>query len=295
MDSISDFIFGTDSGESAAAASVEGAEISAAAQREALDYLKEVEALPQEFREQALTRLAGFAGLPGGEGEALQLPGFAGQEELISRAQQSPLYEEILGGRQAGEESILRQASATGGLRSGNVQSNLYDYNVQLQNQALTQAYNQAFTEEQGAYGRGLTEFGVQSDLLSGLAGTPSGAQTIAGYTAGIGATQAQGVTGAAQAREVGQQQSISNLLGLGEVGTEAYAAFSDIRLKENIEYRGIKNGHQWYAWDWKENDFDLIGTDEGVMAHEVYEYMPDAIGAKNGFITVDYEKLGLI
>lgn len=171
-------------GSSAAKATEKGAETAAAAQTEELNYLKEINKLPQEYREQALTQLAGGVGIGGGPG----------QEEMIERAKASPLYEAIMGGQQAGEEAIMRQAGATGGLRSGNVQSALADFSSNLQNQALLQSYEE---QKQG---------------LRGLAGLDTGTSQIANLIGGIGQTKAAGITGAAQAQQAGLQ----NLLQTG-------------------------------------------------------------------------------
>jgi len=163
----------------AADASREGAELSAEGQREALEYLKEVEKLPRELREGALKKLGGLYGLEGGEGS---------QQEMIDFAEGSPLYEAMVGTREAGEESIMRNAAATGGLRSGNVQNAMYDYNQRLNERALLESYNQ------------------QVSGLSGLSGLPSYASEIAGVTTGIGETMGQGAIAAGQARQQGYQ-----------------------------------------------------------------------------------------
>ena len=190
-------IFG--GGDDPADASRDAARMQADYQQRALDYLMETEALPQQFREGALSGLAGLYGVPGGTGGALP-----GQQERIGLAQQSPLYAQIMGGRKAGEEAIMRQAGATGGLRSGNVQENLYDYNTQLQNQALSQAYGAQIGEEQR-----------QIAGLGGLAQLPSGAGQIAGQMSGIGTTLGQGIVGAEQSQQASQQQGWGNLMGL--------------------------------------------------------------------------------
>jgi hypothetical protein len=157
----------------------EAAGASLQAQREQLAYLQQINALPQQYREGALKRLAGVAGLEGGEGS---------QQQLIEQAQQSPLYGALMGGQQAGEEAIMRQASATGGLRSGNVQANLADYSTQLQNQALLQSYQQ------------------QLGGLQRLAGLPTGEQQIGQTMADIGQTQASGIQAQGQAFQQGLQ-----------------------------------------------------------------------------------------
>jgi hypothetical protein len=179
----------------------------------------------------------------------------------------------------------------TGGFRSGNVQGNLYDYNTQLQNQALLQSYNE------------------QLQGLTGLAGLPSNANAIASMTAGIGQTLGQGQTAAgqaygqgtiaaAQAAQSGSQQGIGNLMGLGQLGIAAYGAgmFSDRRLKNNLEKIGEVNGHNWYMWDWNivANKMGLEGKSEGVLADELVKTNPECIGIKDGFMFVDYVKLGI-
>ena len=225
------------------------AETQAAYQREALEYMKEREKLPQKFREGSLTQLAGIAGLEGGEGS---------QQALIDRAMESPLYGAMMGGQQAGEEAILRQAAATGGLRSGNVQENLAEFSSNLQNQALLESYNQ------------------QLSGLQGLASLPSQATTIAGMQSGIGETLAQGQVARAQANFAAQNQlfedwtSLAGMMGGG-------GGFSDIRLKTNIKASGKKHGHNWYTWTWNKaaEALGLTGEGEGVMAHEVHATTP--------------------
>ena len=171
-------VVGAYSSNQAAKAAEGAANTQAAWQTQALEYLKETEALPQEYREFALGELAGQVGY----GER----GDVAQQEAIDRARQSPLYSAIMGGREAGEEAIIRQASATGGLRGGNLQEDLFTYSGQLQNQALLQSYQQ---QQQG---------------LQGLAGLPSLAPAIAGQMGAIGTTQAQGQLGQAQAQQAG-------------------------------------------------------------------------------------------
>jgi len=210
-------------------------------QQEALDYLKEREEIPQQFREEALLGLGGLYGLEGGIGS---------QQALIDRAISSPLYQAIMGGQEVGEESILRNASMTGGFRSGSTSANLYDYNTQLQNQALLQSYNQ------------------QLQGLTGLAGLPSGASQIAGMTSGIGQTLAQGQVAGAQAQQAGTQQGFGNIMGLTNLGMESGAfeglgrllskgaswvgsLFSERKLKNNLKKIDEVKSHNWYMWDW--------------------------------------------
>lgn len=273
MGFVSDFvsgIFGGDDDDSSDAAR-DAAATQAAWQKEALKYLKEREEIPQQFREEALKGLGGLYGLPGGTGD---------QQELVDRAISSPLYKAIMSGQEVGEEAILANAAMTGGFRSGNVQGNLYDYNTRLQNKALLESYNE------------------QLQGLTGLAGLPSNVSQIAGTMTGIGQTLSQGQVAAAQAEQAGSQQRFGNLLGLGNLGLAAYGAgmFSDRRLKNNLEKIGEVNGHNWYMWDWNivANKMGLKDKSEGVLADELVKTNPECIGIKDGFMFIDYTKLGI-
>ena len=253
-------IFG---GGDAADAATDSANIQAGAQREALDYLKEREAIPQQFREGALQQLGGAYGLEGGSGS---------QQAMIDQAKASPLYASIMGGQQAGEQAILRNASATGGLRSGNAQGALTDYGSQLSNQALLESYNQ------------------QMSGLQGLATLPSNANQIAQTTTGIGTTLAQGHTAAAQAKESGTS-------GLLDLGLSALGLFSDRKLKDKLIKTGVENGFNTYTWKWNETankELGLHGYSSGVLADEVELLMPEAVIERDGFKTVDYDMIGV-
>jgi len=163
-----------DAAETQADAQLEAAQLEAGYQQQALDYMKEQEELPTQFREGALTQLGGLYGLEGGAGS---------QQGLINQARQSPLYSSML---KEGQDAVLRNASATGGLRSGNVQSALADSSTN----ALLTAYDQ------------------QLQGLQGMAGLPSNVNSIAQQTSNIGSTYAQGIQGAGLATSQGQVAS---------------------------------------------------------------------------------------
>jgi len=272
-------LFGGGGGDSAADASIRASELQAEYQREALDYLKEREAVPRQYQEQALGQLAGF----------YQLPEDVSQEQLISQARQSPLYEAILATQQAGEDAILRTGAATGGLRSGNTIADIGNFSQQLQQNALLQSFNQ---QQQRA------DLQRQESLggLTSLAQLPSYAPQIAQQTAGIGQTLAQGQIAAAQAQQSGQQQGFGNLLGAAQVGGQLYQAFSDPRLKDNVKYLRRENGYNIYSWDWNRqaNEMGYEGRAEGVMADEVQKLNPEAVREYNGYLTVDYDAIGV-
>ena len=177
--------------ETQAAAQREGTALSVDAQREQLAYLKEVNRLPQEYREQALAKIAGGVGIGKGPG----------QQEMIDRAKASPIYGAIMEGQDAGEEAILRNAGMTGKFRSGSVKENLAEFSSGLQNTALLTAYND------------------QQNSLNRLAGLETGTSQISNAMGNIGTTQAQGAFSAGQAISQGQiaqgqimQQGAQNL-----------------------------------------------------------------------------------
>lgn len=189
-----DFLADPTGAEAAADAAKGAAQEQAGYQQQALDYLKQQEQLPSAFREAALTRLGQQQGFTLDEqGNVIQDASY----DPISAARQNPLYNAILGTRDAGEQSILRNASATGGLRGGSTIGSLTDFNQQLEQNALLQAYNQNQNQ--------------QNQLL----GLPSNANQIANQTAGIGQTLAQGNLASSQL----QQQGRNQLLGLGLQG----------------------------------------------------------------------------
>ena len=181
-------------GGQAGVAAGDAANLQAKYQEESLDYLKERERLPNAFRDAALKRTASQQGFTfDDQGNIIQDANY----DPIAAAKQNPLYNAILGTREAGEQSILRNASATGGLRSGATIGQLTDYNQQLEQDALLQSYNQ--NQQQ------------QNQLL----GLPSNSNAIASGTDAIGQTLAQGGLAQVQANVQGKNQ----LLGLAAKG----------------------------------------------------------------------------
>jgi hypothetical protein len=81
----------------------------------------------------------------------------------------------------------------------------------------------------------------------------------------------------------------------IGSIGA-AIITKSDIRLKENIEYRGVISGIPVFTWDWND-EAKRIGVHRnptfGVIAQEVQKTHPDAvIEGKDGYLMVNYGKL---
>jgi hypothetical protein len=124
---------------------------------------------------------------------ALGLAGPEAQQAYVAQQEQSPLFQSLA--RQQ-EEAILQNASATGGLRGGNVQGALAQFRPQLLNQFLEQQY--------GRLG-GMTSLGQQSAAGVGTSGMQS-AGSISELLAQGGAARAGAKLGSANA----WQQSLS-------------------------------------------------------------------------------------
>jgi hypothetical protein len=138
---------------------------------------------------QALLKPYTEAGLPALEQQQAFL-GLRGPEEeraAIERISGGERFQELT---RQGEEALLQQASATGGLRGGNIQGALAQFRPQVLN---------ALIEEQ--YGRlgGMTQLGQRSAAGVGAAGMESGVN-VANLLAQQGAARAGGELGEARA-----------------------------------------------------------------------------------------------
>lgn len=243
----------------------DAAEVQAQAQREALNYLKSTERLPQAYREGSLKAL--------GTEYGFDLNGTYGADgmSVVQRAEASPFYQTAV---QRGEEAVLRNASATGGLRSGNVQEALAGVN----HNALAASYAN------------------QLSGLQGMAQLPSNANNIASTMSGVGQTLAQGMIGGAQSAAAQQQANYNNAMGLGSLALQGYETFSDERLKDGIKKVGKENGYDICEWTWNKaaNALGLYGKARGVIAQEVEKLNPNAVSDRFGYKTVNYDAIGV-
>lgn len=163
------------------------------AQGNALEYQQYTERLPLEYRDAGMKALGGEYGFTfDNEGNVI-----SDGSTIGDRAKRSPFYTAM---RSEGEDTIMRNASATGRLRGGATPSMLADNS---QN-AYLQAYNQ------------------QLQGLSSFAKTPLNTNAIAASMAGIGSTEAAGITAGAQAK----QQGIQNAAGAIGSGLSMYGSY---------------------------------------------------------------------
>lgn len=124
----------------------------------------------------------------GGQQDLLGLNGPEKQQAAIDAIQRSPQFTSL---QQQGENRILANASATGGLRGGNVQGALGQFSPQLLSQLIDQQYTR----------------------LGGL--TTTGANAAAGV--GTATANLQGQIGSAQAGQaLANGSALTNVLGSG-------------------------------------------------------------------------------
>lgn len=253
----------------AAGAQTQAAEMGIEEQRRQFDLVQQLLKPYVEAGTPALQQQQALIGLQGTEA----------QQQAISALEGSPLFQAQV---RQGEEALLQRASATGGLRGGNIQAALAQFRPQMLQQEIETQY--------GRLG-GLTSLGQQSAAGVGTAGMQTGAR-VAGLYGDIGAAQA--------GKSLAQGQAISGVLNMpaqflgmqygAKVGTPGFGnIFSDRRLKRNITKIGTRpDGLGVY-------EFEYIwggGRQIGLMAQEVQGVYPDAVGEAGGYLTVNYSKV---
>ena len=127
------------------------------------------------------------------------LGGADAQQQAIQALQSSPQFASLV---QQGEEALLQNASATGGLRGGNTQAALAQFRPQMLSQMIEQQY--------GRLG-GLTSLGQNAAAVQGSAGQAAGGN-IAQLLQQQGAATAGGQLAAGQSAG----QGFGALMGLG-------------------------------------------------------------------------------
>lgn len=140
-------------GEKASAAQVEAADRGIAEQQRQFDAIQELLKPYVGAGNQALT----------GQQDLLGLNGENPQQAAIAALQRSPQFTAM---QQQGENSILANASATGGLRGGNTQAALAQFSPQLLSQLIDQQYSRL---------GGLTSLGQNAAAGVGNAGMQTG------------------------------------------------------------------------------------------------------------------------
>jgi len=194
--------------ENATAAQTAAQDQAITEQRRQFDKIQELLSPYTQAGPGALQGMQGLAGLRGA-GE---------QQASIDQIKQSAQYQELA---RQGEQGILQNASATGGLRGGNVQAALAQFRPSLLNQLIESQYSKL---------AGLTSLGQASAAGTAAAGQQS-ATNIGNLYSAQGAAQAAGLTGVAQAQAGGiigaanaQAQGTASMIGGINSGIQGYA-----------------------------------------------------------------------
>lgn len=160
----------------------------------------------EEFRKTLAPFVNGGVGALGAQQDLLGLNGAAPQQVAIAGIEASPQFAAIA---QQGEDAILANASATGGLRGGNVQGALAQFRPQLLAQLIEQQYARL---------AGLSGMGANAAAGVGSAGMQTGANVA-------NLLQQQGAATAGGQIAMGSigRQGFSDLLKIGSTAAAAY------------------------------------------------------------------------
>ena len=154
-------------------------------------------------------------------------------------------------------------------------------------------ARQQGISEQQLARNQNINELAA---LIQGSPAiqTPAGQQPAQYQVAPADVLGAQ--QQALQAAMANQQAASAKKGGttglISSLGSAAIQAYSDRRLKDNIQKVGQISGHNWYSFEWNDEakHLGLYGKSEGVMADEVEQTRPDLIHIdENGYKMVNY------
>jgi hypothetical protein len=155
----------------------------------------------QEAGQQAFQQQQAIAGLLGPEAQRLAL----------QQIESSPLLQAQI---KRGEESLLQRASATGGLRGGNIQAALSQFSPQM----LQQEVEQQFGRLGGFAGTGL---GITENLYgrgqAAATGQAASGITSASNIANLLSNQGQAIAGGQVARGNVGRQTFGDILGIAK------------------------------------------------------------------------------
>lgn len=187
-----------------------------------------------------------------------------------------------------GQKALERKLNASGKTYSPEAAKALMEYNQNFGSNEYNNSYNRFNIDQDNLFNRLAT--------ISGFGQTASGQVANSGTNyANAGMEQYNGmgnaVTSANLANKANNSSMFNTLLGAGAKLGAAYLS-SDERLKENIEFVGIQNGHELFSFNYKAIPSK---TYIGVMAQKVLETNPEAVlKDSEGWYMVNYDALGL-
>lgn len=264
------------------------------------------------YGEQALVPLSSLLYGKNYDPTTNQFTGDVSQQDRMNSFQQSPGYQYQL---DQGLKAVERRNAATGTLLGGNTLRELQETGQGLANQDYYNFINTLV----GQANIGLNAATNQGSIISNIGSQMAGYQYAGGMAnaqkyanlsnalfniAGMGTSSAlqggqspMGGMGSMASSGGTYNPSFMSNAGMSSMASSTSlsaaapaAAASDINLKENIEKVGEENGFNIYEFNYK-------GKPEryrGVMAQEVINVIPDAVLEKDGYLAVDYNKIGI-
>ena len=206
-----------DAAKDAARAQAEASAASIAEQRRQFDAVQNLLRPYTEAGLPALEQQQAFLGLRGPEEE----------RAAIERISGGARFQELT---RQGEEALLQRASATGGLRGGNIQGALAQFRPQVLNSLIEEQYSRL---------GGMTQLGQRSAAGVGAAGMESGS-AISELLGQQGAARAAGTLGQAQAYS-------GAVSGLSNIGGQYFGRQSALNQNVATQY-GTQPGSQQTA-----------------------------------------------
>ena len=167
----------------------------------------------------ALSQQMALGGMSGPEAQQAAIAAIEGGQEFETLTR-------------SGEEAILQQASATGGIRGGNVQSSLAQFRPQVLSSLINQQY--------GRLG-GLTTLGQNAAVGTGNAGMQTGANIANLYgQQGAAAAGSALATGSAWGNALGGMGTLAGR-GMAYQGYTPQGATSPLTFGQGMFYGGSK------------------------------------------------------
>ena len=230
-------------------------------------------------------------------------PSFGGFQTDPSRVINNPLFQALASDQ---EQRLIGQQAALGLGGSGGTRSDLNRNLLLLGNQFQQQDIGNQQQEFQNRLSLNQNRFNQLFDVsrLGANAATQQ-ATSGQGIIQGIGNAQSAGI--------IGKQNAISGLLGqaggavsggvlggaellgsgIGAGGGALLGLFSDVRLKDNIEFVETVHGVNMYQWDWTEGALSIVGDqpEYGPMAQELRETHPHLVKEhESGYLMITTE-----
>lgn len=207
MSSVGDFVGDVFGGITGSKQSAQGAEAAAASQDRAAslgieESKRQFDALVQLMRPFVETGTSALEG----QKAFLGLDTPERQREIVKGVEESPIFGSLI---RQGEEAILQNAAATGGLRGGNTQEALAKFRPQILSQLLENQYQKL---------GGLAQLGQASAAGQGSAGIQTGAN-IANLFGQAGAATAGGQL----ARGNVARQTFGDVMDIAKVAAGAF------------------------------------------------------------------------